>query len=248
MSRESGQLFVSFWHLCLDNIPEGAFTRRRVDPGDAKTLIDEARADSSLRCASEDDLFAPYNKREARNHKKLCQVLAEHFGIEVSIRDFVNESEIEGEPSLVIHPLCFVEVKGRDRLLVVTCNFARAKERGDDLLAFDVAPDSVCSSPEGPVVSDVAGCRRHRAVPRVATAAGLRRASSPRSRAAIGTLRTVHTGAECSVPRAVARPCRRVRRPLRPTVQRSHARSRKERRCRGRRAVEQMLPGFRGGR
>jgi hypothetical protein len=30
-----GRLFVSFWKLCLENLPEGGFTCRRVAPEDA---------------------------------------------------------------------------------------------------------------------------------------------------------------------------------------------------------------------
>ena len=33
-------LFVSFWHLGLENIPEGTFTHRRVSPEQAKQMID----------------------------------------------------------------------------------------------------------------------------------------------------------------------------------------------------------------
>ena len=42
-------LFVSFWHLDLENIPEGTFTHRRVSPEQAKLMVEEARSSSSLR-------------------------------------------------------------------------------------------------------------------------------------------------------------------------------------------------------
>lgn len=138
-----GQLFVSFWDLCLENLPVGTFSRRRVPAGDAQAIIEQARRDGSLRCASGDDLLAPYKKRERKNHDKLCRVLGERFGIELSLRDFVNESEIDGKASCTIHPLDFVQVRGRDRLIVVTCDFSMAKEKGDELVAFDIAPDTV---------------------------------------------------------------------------------------------------------
>jgi hypothetical protein len=138
-----GQLFVSFWDVCLENLPVGTFSRRRVPTAEAKAIIEQARQDGSLRCVTGDDLLAPYKKRERKNHDNLCRTLGEHFGIELSLRDFVDKHEIEGDDSYTIHPLDFARVRGGDRLMVVTCDFTMAKEKGDDLLAFDIAPDSV---------------------------------------------------------------------------------------------------------
>jgi hypothetical protein len=138
-----GQLFVSFWDLCLENLPVGTFSRRRIPGGEAKPIIEQARRDGSLRCVTGDDLLAPYKKRERKNHDNLCRALGEHFGIELSLRDFVDKHEIDGEDSFTIHPLDFARVRGGDRLMVVTCDFTMAKEKGDELLAFDIAPDSV---------------------------------------------------------------------------------------------------------
>jgi hypothetical protein len=140
-----GQLFVSFWDVYLENLPVGTFSRRRVPTSDseAKAIIEPARRDASLRCVTRDDLLAPYKKRERKNHDKLCRALGEHFGIELSLRDFVDKHESDGEDSYTIHPLDFARVRGGDRLMVVTCDFTMAKEKGDELIAFDIAPDSV---------------------------------------------------------------------------------------------------------
>ena len=78
-------LFVSFWHLGLENIPEGTFTHRRVSAEVAKQMIDEARSSGRLRGVSQDDLLAPHKEHEAENHKALCRVLGEHHGIALSI-------------------------------------------------------------------------------------------------------------------------------------------------------------------
>ena len=64
-------LFVSFWHLGLENIPEGTFTHR-VSAEQARQMIDDARSSGSLRGVSQDDLLAPHEEHEAGNHKALC--------------------------------------------------------------------------------------------------------------------------------------------------------------------------------
>jgi hypothetical protein len=139
-----GRLFVSFWNLCLENIPEGGVVaRRRVSAAEAKALIEQARRDGSLLCVTADDLLAPYKKRECEKHNDLCRALGERFGIELSLKDFANRQEIDGGPSIVINPLDFAEVEGSNRLMVVTCSFALAKETPERLLAFDVAPDTI---------------------------------------------------------------------------------------------------------
>lgn len=82
------RLFVSFWNVCLENIPEGTFSHRRVTPDEARRLIDEARSAGTLNGVSQ-DLFAPYKKDEKQDHGKLCHVLGEHYGIALSLHDFV---------------------------------------------------------------------------------------------------------------------------------------------------------------
>src|SRR6266568_1416228 len=117
-----GQLFVSFWDLSLENIPEGTFTHRRVTPGEAKRLIEKARKAGTLRCASHEDLLAPYKKRESDNHKELCRVLGKQHGIAMSLRDFVSKYEIEGTEGYTIRPLAFAEVDASNRLMIVNCH------------------------------------------------------------------------------------------------------------------------------
>lgn len=136
-------LFVSFWSIGLENIPEGTFVHRRMTAEEARRAIEEARQAGCLRGVSRDDLFAPYNEKKKRDHEQLCRVLGEHYGIPLSQNDFVLEDEVEGEPLCSIHPLALVEVDRDSSLLVVNCNYTLCKERKQHSLDFEIAPDSV---------------------------------------------------------------------------------------------------------
>jgi hypothetical protein len=136
-------LFVSFWHLDLENIPEGTFTHRRISPERAKQMIDEARSSGSLRGVSDDDLLAPHEKHEAENHRALCGVLGEHHGIVLSIKDFVLKDEFEDDGGYTIHPLQLAEVDTKSPLLIVNCRYEMAARPKKGALKFDVSPDSI---------------------------------------------------------------------------------------------------------
>ena len=69
------QLFVSFWHIELNNLPIGVFEHRRLVPEEARTLIGEARQHNRLLCLSADDLLAPYKKQVLAHYKELFAVL-----------------------------------------------------------------------------------------------------------------------------------------------------------------------------
>ena len=136
-------MFVSFWHIGLENIPEGTFTHRSVSPEQAKQMIDDARSSGSLRGVSQDDLLAPYNKHEVVNHKALCRVLSEHYGLALSIKDFVLKDELEDDGGYTIHPLQFAEIDDQSRLMVVNCHYEMASRQKEGALKFDVSPDSI---------------------------------------------------------------------------------------------------------
>jgi hypothetical protein len=137
----AGNLFVSFWNICLDNLPEGGFARRRVSAADAKGYIEEARRNNLLLCVTDDDLLAPYRKRERKQHKELCDVLEEHFGISLPLSDFAGKAGDDG--LYFINPLRCVQVTGGNRLLVVTCSYTRSKKKTKEPLSLEIAPDSV---------------------------------------------------------------------------------------------------------
>jgi hypothetical protein len=71
----TSRLFLSFWDVCLDNLPEGRFDRRTVPAADARTMIRTARGNNMLVCVSNDDLLAPYRQKQRRRHEALCALL-----------------------------------------------------------------------------------------------------------------------------------------------------------------------------
>lgn len=137
-------LFISFWHLDLENFTEGTFTHRCVSPDEAKNLIDDSRARGSLRGVSQDDLFAPYNEREANHHEALRRVLADNHGLMLSLDDFlleVDDFEDGGEDT--IHPLQFAQVDETSQLLVVNCSYLMPRDRKEGAGSFEVSPESI---------------------------------------------------------------------------------------------------------
>lgn len=140
-------LFVSFWNVCLENIPEGTFIHRRLTPDEARLLIDEARRAGTLSGVSHEDLFAPYKKDEKHDHGKLSRVLGEHYGIALSLRDFVISIDEGVELHHSIHPLQLVEVGDASRLMVVSCSYTLPEERKRGVLASDIDPESVTFHP-----------------------------------------------------------------------------------------------------
>lgn len=137
------RLHVSFWHLGLENVPEGNFVHRRLTPEQARRLIEEARQAGILGCVSHDDLLAPYRAREKRNHDALRRVLGEQYGIALSFEDFVVEDKIDGEDISTIQPLALVEIDGSNRLMVVNCHYVMVNEAKKGTLDFDIDPESV---------------------------------------------------------------------------------------------------------
>lgn len=144
--QRSRRLLLSFWNICLDNLPEGSFHRRQLQPDEARTLIQEAQQANRITCVSQDDLLAPYHETERTNHKALCGVLGEHFGITLSLEDFCSTHEEEdGEALYFTRGLSLVQVTGQDSLLVITCHYMldESTESTRELPRFTVAPDSV---------------------------------------------------------------------------------------------------------
>ena len=140
----SEKLFISFWNVCLDNLPEGTFIRRRITPGDAKRCIEQARVANALLGVSDDDLLAPYHKREREQHEALCKVLAEHFEIALSLKDFLSKDEEDDDPLYSVNPLNCVQVSEGARLLVVTCSYVLGKTKKKNAPSlFEIAPKTV---------------------------------------------------------------------------------------------------------
>lgn len=124
----TARLFLSFWHLGLDNLPQGTFRRRKITAHEAKRSIETARKNRSLLCVSKDDLVAPYSQYERDQHAALRQLLQDSCGIVLSLEDFLTPEDI-ADGCYTINPLVFAEVQGDDRLIVVTCMYAWIKDR-----------------------------------------------------------------------------------------------------------------------
>jgi hypothetical protein len=140
------ELYISFWKLSFENFPEGTFVHRRLTARRAKLAINAARNARVLHGASHHDLIAPYEKRRRRQHENLCRVLNDHFGIRISLRDFVLQDKVDGRHTFFsMRPLGLVRIDGATRLMIINCHYILAKRRSkvDDNHRFDVAPDSV---------------------------------------------------------------------------------------------------------
>jgi hypothetical protein len=142
MTMTEGKLFVSFWHICLENLPEGSFTRRRVTADEARLSIEQARDHDTLLCLSDTDILATYHATERENHRSLCRVLTEHFAIPLSLTDFCGKGD--GDDDLYcINPLSCVRIEGQDRLMIVTCLYTLKDEDPVDRLRFEIEPETV---------------------------------------------------------------------------------------------------------
>lgn len=141
----SSRLFLSFWHIALENLPLGSFAHRRIAPEEARECIAQARKDAVLACCSQDDLLAPYRKDRRDDHKAMCKVLTKHFGITLKLRDFMTPPDENG--SYTTFPLQFAKTTGGNRLLVVTCMYMlperRKKKSAFPWRDMEIDPESV---------------------------------------------------------------------------------------------------------
>jgi hypothetical protein len=140
------RLYVSFWDLCLDNLPQGRFERRVLGTGDASQMIRAAHVDKALLCVSKDDLLAPYRTKERRRHEELCAVLRASYDCPLRFEDFLSTFDDEETAVESITPLEVAELKPGDRLLIVTCNYQLAEKtehKGNLDDRFVLAADSV---------------------------------------------------------------------------------------------------------
>src|ERR1700676_5791543 len=142
----SGHLFLSFWNLCLDNLPEGRFERRGVTAVDAGAMIRAARAGNTLLCVSEDDLLAPYRATERRRHEELCSVLRSNYHWSLGFEDFLSAFDGDSSDVASIVPLQLAKLNPGDSMLIVTCDYRIADDAGsssDPEDSFVLAEDSV---------------------------------------------------------------------------------------------------------
>jgi hypothetical protein len=139
-------LYVSFWDLCLANLPQGRFEHRVISAGEASVMIRGARADKNLVCVSNDDLLAPFGTKQRRRHDELCAVLRGSYGCPMRFEDFLVTSDHEGTAVHSVTPLQAAELQTGDRLLIVACDYQLAERMQDSVELEDLfvmAPDSV---------------------------------------------------------------------------------------------------------
>jgi hypothetical protein len=141
----TSRLILSFWDLCLDNLPQGCFERRTIPAAEARAMIRTARADNVLLCVSEDDLLAPYKQGPRRRHAALCAVLQNAYDISLRFEDFLSSFADQDGAVQSVTPLQVVSLQPGERMLVVTCSyaFAKADGTGDPDERFAIAEDSV---------------------------------------------------------------------------------------------------------
>jgi hypothetical protein len=139
----AGTLYISFWKICLNNLPETAFVHRRIAAKEAKRYIKDARKEKRLLCLSETDLFAPYRKHERENHDALRKVLKEHFEIDLTLRDFTTHFEDDDDAGNCINPLNCFQIGKKDKLLIVNCAFGMRDRKKKGGLDFEIEPTTV---------------------------------------------------------------------------------------------------------
>ena len=137
------RLFLSFWSIALENLPEGDFRHRQIPADEARRRINEAQAAGALQCVSGDDLIAPFRKREREQHQEFCDVLASQFGIALSLKDFCSENHNEEGPLYCVQPLELAEIAANTSLLVLTCDYRLDETPKGERPRFSIEPSDV---------------------------------------------------------------------------------------------------------
>ena len=141
----SDRLFVSFWDLCLENLPNGLFEKHELSAADATAMIHAAVSAASIVWVSGEDLLAPYNQHVRRRHEELCSVLRSEHGWPVELKDFLS-SVVEDPKFATARPLELAEVGPKARLLIVSCccEFnSQPDKKNDPEALFTIVRDTV---------------------------------------------------------------------------------------------------------
>jgi hypothetical protein len=146
-AAEHGEAFPLILGLVSRQSPgRGFHTPPRITPDEARTLLEQARQEKRLLVVTCRDLLAPYKKHQCAKHEELCSALGEHFGMTLSLQDFIaNISGTEAEPLYTVNPLNGIRLADDDRLMIVNCGYSLAKPREDDeeRLPFTIAPSTI---------------------------------------------------------------------------------------------------------
>ena len=141
----SQRLIVSFWNLCLDNLPQGHFERRTITAEEVRRMIDVGREHQTLLCVSNDDLLAPYKQKQCQKQQDLCAVLNQHHHIALHIAEFLTKTADQDRSLVTIKPLQLAKLYPGDSMLVVTCGYEFSPDRRnvDIDTCFSIAVNSV---------------------------------------------------------------------------------------------------------
>jgi hypothetical protein len=138
-------LFVSFWDVCLENLPDGRFEKRTISAEAATNMIRAAASAGSVVWVSGEDLLAPYHQKAYRRHEELCEVLRSEHGWPVRLEDFLSFAD--DEPRLAtVKPLVLAEVGSNARLLIVGCYYKfveRTDSKNDPETLFAIARNTL---------------------------------------------------------------------------------------------------------
>lgn len=138
-------LFVSFWDLCLENLPDGRFENRTISADTATNMIRAAASARSVVWVSEDDLLAPYNQKAYRRQQELCEVLRSQHGWPVKVEDFLS-FEDDDRRLATTRPLVVAQVGLNARLLIVSCHYEfvdRQGSKNDPERQFTIVRDTL---------------------------------------------------------------------------------------------------------
>ena len=139
--NEQATLYVSFWHIHLSNFPSEEFRHLELTSEEAKTMIHDARSSEKFFCVTQDDLFAPYKKRELTKCKEMCDTLRKHFDIDIIIDDFaMHDNGVS-----TVRPLNIIQINQNHKLLVIDCAYTLSENQSTDEIRpnFQIAPDSI---------------------------------------------------------------------------------------------------------
>ena len=134
-------LCLSFWNIGLSNFSLGRFIHSRLTPEKASDMVRDAQSAKRLLCVSDEDLFAPYRKRELRHHEEMCKLLNRQFNLSIRIDDFATQDE----ECCTIRPLSLFQIDHDLKIMVINCAYTAGDKQviGDIGPNFQIAPDTI---------------------------------------------------------------------------------------------------------
>lgn len=113
-------ILLSFGNISLSNFPEWEFKHKIVNWDTIKDLVDTClEMKWKLIWISEDDLFAPYWEKKLSKTKKLIEILANTYSINISLDNFIHSDKDWS----FINPINIFSLKTDNILIVVNHNY-----------------------------------------------------------------------------------------------------------------------------